>query len=131
MLCLVLSSTRWSRKKALAQRSSYLDLCLRKTIKPIRVILALILCFSANLALAAAEDDPDKFQLEAITLKFMPGKGLEDLLALREQFGTFAKAVSMQYYSSILVPWAVSKAGLPASDDWDGIWFGVTGNALQ
>ena len=65
-------------------------------MKTIIMVLTLILCFSANLAFAAAEDDPDKFQLEAITLKFMPGKGLEDLLALREQFGAFAKAGNMQ-----------------------------------
>lgn len=100
-------------------------------MKTIRMVLTLILCFSANLAFAAAEDDPDKFQLEAITLKFMPGKGLEDLLALREQFGAFAKAGNMQYDSRILVPWAVSKAALPASDDWDVIWFGVTRNVLE
>ena len=100
-------------------------------MKTIRTVLALILGFSANLAFAAAEDDPDKFQLEAITLKFLPGKGLEDLLALREQFGAFAKAGNMQYDSRILVPWAVSKAALPASDDWDVIWFGVTRNVLE
>ena len=95
------------------------------------MFLTFIMCFSANIALAATEDDPDKFQLEAITLKFIPGKGLEDLLALREQFGAFAKAGNMQYDSRILVPWAVSKAALPASDDWDVIWFGVTRNALE
>ena len=87
--------------------------------------------FSFVLMLPAAfvqADDPDTFQVETISMKFKPGKNLEDVLSLRGKFADFATAGDIQFGSRILVPWAVSKAALPDDQDWDALWIGFSPN---
>ena len=89
------------------------------------VFLSFVLMLPAAFVQA---DDPDTFQVETISMKFKPGKNLEDVLSLREKFADFANAGDIQFGSRILVPWAVSKAALPDDQDWDALWIGFSPN---
>ena len=80
---------------------------------------------------AAIEDDPDSWSLETIPFKFTPGKGLDDLMALRASFAEFADKGDFNYTARILVPWAVSKESVPIAQDWDAIWFGISPNGKE
>ena len=93
--------------------------------------ILLILSTFIGSSLAAIEDDPDSWSLETIPFKFSPGKGLDDLMALRASFAEFADKGDFNYTARILVPWAVSKESVPIAQDWDAIWFGISPNGKE
>tara|TARA_E500000331_G_scaffold286802_1_gene281668 strand:- start:125 stop:901 length:777 start_codon:yes stop_codon:yes gene_type:complete len=93
-----------------------------------RTLLILMSVVLVSPAIAEQADDPNTFQVETISMKFKPGKNLEDVLSLREKFADFANAGDIQFGSRILVPWAVSKAALPDDQDWDALWIGFSPN---
>ena len=99
-----------------------------------RIFKSVLLVFSllsTNLLIAEPADDPNTFQVETTTMKMNPGKDLEDLLAIRSKFATFAKSGDLKFGSVVLVPWAVSKAAFPDAQDWDVLWVGYSPNTAD
>lgn len=93
--------------------------------KLLTIALSLLL---SGTVLAERAADPDRFQIETIQLKFKAGKGLDDLMDLRQKFADFAKSGELKYSSRVLIPWAVNNAALPSSQDWDALWVGFSPN---
>jgi len=96
-----------------------------KMYKLLSIALSLLL---SGTVFAQQADDPDKFQIETIQLKFKAGKGLDDLMDLSEKFADSAKSGELKYSSRILIPFAVNNAALPSSQDWDALWVGLSPN---
>jgi hypothetical protein len=65
-----------------------------KIYKLLSIALSLLL---TGTVFAEQAEDPDRFQIETIQLKFKAGKGLNDIMDLREKFADFAKSGDLKY----------------------------------
>ena len=84
--------------------------------------------FVASAAFAEQVDDPDRFQVETTQMKFKTDKDPQDYQSIRAKFSKLAQSREIKFSSVVLGPWAVSKAALSDSQDWDAVWVGFSPN---
>ena len=84
--------------------------------------------FVASAAFAEQVDDPDRFQVETTQTKFKTDKDPQDYQSIRAKFSKLAQSREIKFSSVVLGPWAVSKAALSDSQDWDAVWVGFSPN---
>jgi hypothetical protein len=95
----------------------------------LKIASAALVATSALSAVAAPHDPIAEYRVEAIPFSFQPGKSMDDLMALKEEFGKLSEEGDTQYSAYIMTPHFVSQGSGPIENDYDGVWIGVAPNA--
>ena len=95
----------------------------------LKIASAALVAISTLSAVAAPHDPIADYRVEAIPFSFQPGKNMDDLMALKEEFAKLSEEGDTQYSAYILTPHFVSQGSGPIENDYDGVWIGVAPNA--